>query len=262
MTAVILFVLGAIIGSFLNVVALRWDEKNSRPTGRFRSFGRVGGRSKCSHCSNTLRWFNLIPVLSFLFQRGKCRNCGAKISYQYPIIEILTGLIFVTVPVWMLPVFCIYIVILIYDFYYKIIPDGLVYSAFLLILPVPLFFIHYSIIDWLAGPILFIFFASIWLLSRGRAMGFGDAKLGLSIGLLLGASQGFSAIILAFWIGASVSLLYIFLSKTGLPTGKAGFLKNTKELTMKSEVPFAPAIIVGTWLALIFNLNLLHVSLF
>src|SRR3989344_7756580 len=179
MTWVILFVLGTIVGSFLNVVALRWDHKN------------FGGRSKCPHCSNTLRWFNLIPVLSFIFQRGKCRNCGAKISYQYPIIEILTGLIFVTVPVWMLPVFCIYIVILIYDFYYKIIPDGLVYSAILLNLLVPLFFIHYSIIDWLAGPILFIFFASIWLLSRGRAMGFGDAKLGLSIGLLLGASQGF-----------------------------------------------------------------------
>ena len=250
MTTVILFVLGTIVGSFLNVVGLRWDNKN------------FGGRSKCPNCSTTLRWFNLIPILSFLFQRGKCGNCGAKISYQYPIVEILTGLIFVTVPVWMLPVFCIYIVILIYDFYYKIIPDPLVYSAIVLSFLYSLFFIPYSLLDWLAGPTLFAFFASIWLLSRGRAMGFGDAKLGLSIGLLLGASQGFSAIILAFWIGASVSLLYIFLSKTGLPTGKAGFLKNTKELTMKSEVPFAPAIIVGTWLALIFNLNLLHVTLF
>jgi len=254
MTAVILFVLGAIIGSFLNVVALRWDEKNSRPTGRFRSFGRVGGRSKCSHCSNTLRWFNLIPVLSFLFQRGKCRNCGAKISYEYPIIEILTGLIFVTVPVWMLPVFCIYIVILIYDFYYKIIPDELVYAAILLSV-VSRWLSVGSTLDWLAGPILFTFFGSIWLLSQGRVMGFGDAKLGLSIGLLLGATQGFSAIILAFWIGALGSLLYLFLNKVG-------FLKNAKELTMKSEVPFAPFIIIGAWLTLLFNLNLFHVTLF
>src|SRR3989344_9247570 len=254
MTAVILFVLGAIIGSFLNVVALRWDEKNSRPTGRFRSFGRVGGRSKCSHCSTTLRWFNLIPVLSFLFQRGKCRNCGAKISYEYPIIEILTGLIFVTVPVWMLPVFCIYIVILIYDFYYKIIPDELVYAAILLSV-VSRWLSVGSTLDWLAGPILFTFFGSIWLLSQGRVMGFGDAKLGLSIGLLLGATQGFSAIILAFWIGALGSLLYLFLNKVG-------FLKNAKELTMKSEVPFAPFIIIGAWLTLLFNLNLFHVTLF
>src|SRR3990167_813290 len=152
MTGVILFVLGTIVGSFLNVVALRWDHKN------------FGGRSKCPHCSNTLRWFNLIPVLSFIFQRGKCSNCGAEISYEYPIVEILTGLIFVTVPVWMLPVFCIYIVILIFDFYYKIIPDELVYAAIVLSFLYSLFFIPYSLLDWLAGPILFTFFASIWLL--------------------------------------------------------------------------------------------------
>jgi len=86
-------------------------------------------------------------------------------------------------------------------------------------------------------------------------MGFGDAKLGLSVGLLLGAIQGFSAIILAFWIGALGSLTYLLLNKTG-------FIKKAKKLTMKSEVPFAPFIVVGAWLALVFDLDIFYVALF
>jgi leader peptidase (prepilin peptidase)/N-methyltransferase len=112
-----------------------------------------------------------------------------------------------------------------------------------------------TLLDWLAGPILFAFFGSVWLISGGRAMGFGDAKLGLSLGLLLGAPSGLSAIVLAFWIGAASSLGFMFLIKMG-------FLKRTKKLTMKSEVPFAPFMIIGAWLALVFHLNLLHAASF
>src|SRR3989338_2115981 len=242
MVSVFLFVLGAIVGSFLNVVGLRWDKKN------------FDGRSHCPNCFKMLRWFELVPVLSFLIQKGRCRNCGIRISYQYPLIELWTGLIFVTVPYIFIPVFCIYIVITIYDLKHKIIPDPLVYSAILLSV-VSRWLSVGSTLDWLAGPILFAFFASIWFLSRGRAMGFGDAKLGLSVGLLLGATQGFSAIILAFWIGALVSLAYLFLARTG-------FLKNVKRLTMKSEIPFAPFIVVGAWMSLMFHLNIFHVALF
>jgi len=118
-----------------------------------------------------------------------------------------------------------------------------------------------STLDWLAGPILFAFFGLIWLLSKGRAMGFGDAKLGLSVGLLLGATQGFSAIVLAFWIGALGSLIFIFLNKVGLPA-QAGFIKGAKGLTMKSEIPFAPFIIISAWISFVFNLNIINVALF
>ena len=226
MATVVLFVFGMIVGSFLNVVALRWNDKN------------FGGRSKCPHCTKTLSWYELVPVISFLIQKRKCRGCNSSISYQYPLIEILTGLIFITVPLWMLPVFCIYIVILIYDFHHKIIPDPLVYSAIILSL----------VLGWqiLAGLIIFAFFAAIWLFSRGRAIGFGDAKLGLSVGFLLGAAEGFSAIVVAFWIGAASSL----------------FLMWRKKLTMKSEVPFAPFIILGAWIAVFFGLDILHVLSF
>src|SRR3989344_1903902 len=212
MVSVFLFVLGAIVGSFLNVVGLRWDKKN------------FDGRSHCPNCFKMLRWFELVPILSFLIQKGRCRNCGTRISYQYPLIELWTGLIFVTVP-------------------------------YILISLVVRWWLGGSAVDWWAGPILFAFFASVWLLSRGRAMGFGDAKLGLSVGFLLGAVQGFSAIILAFWIGALGSLTYLLLNKTG-------FIKKAKKLTMKSEVPFAPFIVVGAWLALVFDLDIFYVISF
>ena len=249
-TTVILFVLGTIVGSFLNVVGLRWD--SPRHGGAWSNFG---GRSICPNCFKTLHWFELIPILSFLAQKGRCRNCMTRISYQYPLIELWTGLIFVTIPYIFIPVFCIYIVITIYDLKHKIIPDPLVYSAIALSLLIPLFFIPYSLLDWLSGPILFAFFGTIWLFSLGRAMGLGDAKLGLSVGFLLGASLGFSAIILAFWIGAFSSLAYLFLDKVG-------FLKNAKKITMKSEVPFAPFIVAGAWMSLAFHLNIFYVTLF
>ena len=86
-------------------------------------------------------------------------------------------------------------------------------------------------------------------------MGFGDAKLALSVGILLGASAGFSAIILAFWIGAVFGII-LLLKKPKDTTIKSGF-----QISLKSEIPFAPFIVLGAWLALIFNVDLLHVSL-
>ena len=242
-TTVILFVLGAVVGSFLNVVGLRWDSGQG-----------LKGRSSCPSCGKILEWQELIPIFSFLILRGRCLSCGGRISWQYPAVELWTGVIFATVPYIFIRVFCIYIIITTYDLKHKIIPDPLVYSAILLSV-VSRWLSVGSTLDWLSGPILFAFFASIWFLSRGRAMGFGDAKLGLSVGLLLGASQGFSAIVLAFWIGAFVSLAYLFLAR-------AGFLKNVKGLTMKSEIPFAPFIVVSAWISLVFDLNIFYVTLF
>lgn len=258
MTTVVLFVLGAAVGSFLNVVGLRWGTE-----------GVISGRSHCPSCQKSLRWFELVPVISFLMQKARCRRCHTNISWQYPLIEIWTGLIFLSIynlqftifqNLLFLTIFSIYIIIVIYDIHHKIIPDPLVYSAIIFsflysILSYQLEPSSYNLFDWLAGPILFIFFASIWALSRGRAMGFGDAKLGLSVGVLLGASQGFSAIVLAFWIGALGSLVYLFLNKVH-------FLKTDKQLTMKSEIPFAPFIIIGAWISLVFHLDILHVALF
>ncbi|MBX4189369.1 prepilin peptidase [Candidatus Parcubacteria bacterium] len=249
MATVFLFILGAIVGSFLNVVGLR-----------LRSGLTLGGRSFCPTCHKALKWWELVPILSFIFLRGRCSACRTKISWQYPLVEILTGLVFATLYISLRPfsitsyfllltTFCLYIVILIYDLRHKIIPDLLVYAAILLSLVYrSLSTGHIS--DWLSGPAFFVFFASVWALSKGRAMGFGDAKLALSIGLLLGASEGASAMVMAFWIGSVVALTMMALFKEG------------KGLTMKSEIPFAPFLILGAWVSVIFHLDLFHVLAF
>lgn len=92
---IFLFIFGLIMGSFLNVVSLRY-----KPGKFVFSFNVLRGRSKCPNCNKKLSWVELIPIISFLIQRGKCKKCNQKISWQYPIVEFLTGLIFLFVPMF------------------------------------------------------------------------------------------------------------------------------------------------------------------
>jgi|SRR3989344_534753 len=243
MTEVILFVFGAVVGSFLNVVGLRF---NSGLT--------YGGRSACATCARELRWWELIPILSFLTLRARCSGCRTKISWQYPLVELWTGLIFATVPWVFIPSFALFVVITIYDLRHKIIPDALVFLSIVLALLLRII-LGGSLLDWLAGVIIFTFFASVWFLSHGRAMGFGDAKLSLAIGLLLGGAAGLSAVVVAFWLGAFFGLAMFFSGRI------SPLLRGAKNITMKTEIPFAPFLVLGAWLSLVFNLDLLHVSL-
>ncbi len=242
--AIFFFIFGAIIGSFLNVVILRYG------TG----FSFVSGHSKCFSCSHKLAWYDLVPIFSFIFLRGKCRYCGSKISYQYPLVEIISGLVFLSLYFWVFLfnpiafvfdaiVFCLLLAIAVYDFRHKIIPDGLVYTFIGVSLVKVLYFTGFSHIlsypfylDLLTGPILFLFFYILWAVSRGRWIGFGDAKLALGVGWFMGFYASISAIILSFWLGAIISLILVAL-------GKLNFLP--KKLTIKSEVPFAPFIILS-----------------
>ncbi len=132
-----LFVFGLAVGSFLNVVALRY-----RPTFKLLNFKTLklylGGRSKCAVCHKTLVWYELIPIFSFLIQKKKCRHCGHLISLQYPLVEILSGLIFVFVPlallasgytlvailIWLL-IFLLFLLLSVIDFRHYIIPDSI-----------------------------------------------------------------------------------------------------------------------------------------
>ncbi len=242
---IIIFIFGAIIGSFLNVVVYRHN------TGK--SF--VTGRSKCLNCNKDLRWYELVPILSFIFLRGRCSECKSRISFQYPLVELLTGLVFVFmvqnfgvtfITIFYLIIASILVTISVYDFRHKIIPNDMVFTFDLAALIV-LFLTHSfakpfltgTLYDLAAGPILFIFFASLWFVSRGKWMGFGDAKLALGVGWLLGFSGGIFAIIMAFWIGAAVSIVLLILQKINL--SRLG-------LTIKSEIPFAPFIILALFI--------------
>lgn len=246
---ILTFIFGSIIGSFLNVVSLRFN------TGMG-----VNGRSKCMSCGKTLTWIELIPILSFLAQKGACRKCMSKISWQYPLVEFLAGAIFVLIffkfpPMDTLSALttaiyivesCILIVITVYDIKHKIIPDPLVWTfnaiALLRVFVGGASFIHGPHL-WtlLAGPILALPFALIWLVSKGRWMGLGDAKLTLGIGWLLGLNGGANALILAFWIGAAMSLIWMFVVH--------------KRFKGKTEIPFGPYLILGLYLVLLFGIQ-------
>ncbi|MGB8815635.1 MAG: prepilin peptidase [Minisyncoccia bacterium] len=256
---VVIFCLGVIIGSFLNVVILRY--------GTGLSF--VSGSSKCFSCSHRLAWYDLVPFFSYIFLRGKCRYCGSKISFQYPLIELISGLIFLFLyfqTFWQSPLFFVSDVIIfsfllmiaVYDFRHKIIPDGLVYSFIILSLFRVIYFIGLSHIlsfpfylDLLAGPILFLFFYILWAVSSGRWIGFADAKLALGVGWFLGFWAGISAIILSFWIGAIFSIIVMTLGKLNL---------FSKKLTIKSEVPFAPFIILAVFVEYFLHLDFLYLQ--
>ncbi|HVY35831.1 MAG TPA: prepilin peptidase [Candidatus Paceibacterota bacterium] len=250
---VIIFVLGLLIGSFLNVVILRMH------TGR--SF--VKGKSICPRCGRKLRWFELVPVVSFLALRGRCRTCHEHISFQYPIVELLTGFLFVLfyikAPlaggfsafswawfVFMATIASVLIVITVYDIRHKIIPDGAVYTFILL----ALISVVYHVITGgialifpllIAGVVVALPFFLIWFFSKGKFMGFGDVKLALGMGWLLGLSQGFTAVIFGFWIGGIFGLFLIALSH---------------RYSMKSEIPLAPFLIAGLSIVGIFGITL------
>jgi prepilin signal peptidase PulO-like enzyme (type II secretory pathway) len=267
-TTLIIFatLLGAIIGSFLNVVVLRYG------TGRS-----VGGRSGCMSCGYKLRWYDLIPVVSWISLRGKCRQCRSKISCQYPLVELGTAAMFGLIAckiiptmfnihvgtfmfVWYSIIAAILMVIFVYDMRHKIIPDGLSFTfmgmAFvqtLYMLPSHFWNSPSAWLDLLAGPIIAAPFFLIWYFSHGQLMGFGDIKLMLGIGWFLGLAGGVTAVVLSFWIGAIFSLALILVHR---------LKKGASRITMKQEIPFAPFLILGILIQFFWPMNLLLVGAF
>ncbi len=269
------FVFGAIVGSFLNVVILRF---NSGKT--------ILGRSGCFSCGKTLEWHELIPVFSYLFLQGKCSRCKSRISIQYPLVELANGLLFTflffrvleSFPIlnssFVILIFLEYliwtslVVIFVYDIHHKIIPDlfsGLFFAGALGLVLFGFYESHNLATLIHQGEAMLIlggFFFALWFASSGRWMGFGDVKLALGIGLYLGISRGLSAIAFAFWIGAGSALLRMAYVWIRVRMGTNQLSSGVNTLTMKSEVPFAPFLIVGTFLALALGSDIFHITLF
>jgi leader peptidase (prepilin peptidase)/N-methyltransferase len=267
------FVFGTIVGSFLNVVILRYN------TGV--SF--FSGRSFCNSCGKKLSWYELVPVISFFVLRRKCTGCGSKISWQYPLVELTMGLLFgaticklstlggqqivsffninlLLSTLYFMFMWSILVVISVYDLRHKIIPDLMVFLfagfslAHLAVSAGWDIFQFPYVWDLLAAPLFALPFAALWFFSRGRWMGLGDAKLALGIGWFLGLIKGGSAIILGFWMGAIVGLALIGLSK--LPSR---FLH--ERFGLRSEIPFGPFLILGVILVFFFNWSVFDLSL-
>lgn len=240
----IVFIYGILIGSFLNVCIYRIPEGQSIVT----------GRSHCTSCNTQLKWFELVPILSYLFFLGKCRSCKSRISIQYPIIEALNGIMYVLVfyfygwdsiyTILLSSTYCLavsaLIVLSVIDFRTNIIPFGI--NIFLLVMGFSAVLIKFleggKVFSVLWSNIIGFFAVSLFLsiifyASKGRAIGGGDIKLMAVVGLLL----GWQLVILAFFLGC---ILAAIIHPIRMKISKAG-----------KALAFGPYLSVGTVLAML-----------
>lgn len=235
-----LFLIGIFVGSFLGVLSDRLP-KNENP---------FSGRSRCDYCKHALGVLDLIPILSFLILKRKCRYCDHKLSFSYPIIELTTGALFAST-IYYLPstiydlLFYLFIVssltvVFFADLKYGIIPDKIIFPAIIISFSYLLTTTPSSlIINSISAVGAFGFFVLIslvfYLLTKKQSLGGGDIKLSLLMGLVLGFPNIIIGIYLAFLTGASVSIILIMW-------GRKKFFKDT--------IPFGPFLVIGTLLAL------------
>ena len=244
---IIVFLFGLIVGSFLNCVIYRLETGGSF----------LKGRSYCPRCKHRLGFFDLIPVLSFLVLKGRCRYCQKKISWHYPLVELLLGFLFVLLfwhfgfgidLVFGFLVSAFLAVIFIYDLKHYLIPDKVIYPAIALAIVYDLWKSDFLLSifgksDFLISAISAAsFFLAIVLISRGRWMGVGDIKLAFLMGLILGWPQILVAFSFAFFSGAIIGIGLV--------------LANRK--SFKSEVPFGPFLVAGTFVALFWGERIIN----
>jgi prepilin signal peptidase PulO-like enzyme (type II secretory pathway) len=238
---ILIFAFGTIIGSFLNVVIYRLNTKESI----------LKNRSHCPFCNKRLTWYELIPIISFFIQIGRCRGCRKKISWQYPLVEFFTGIIFLLVfffqysllgTCFLLLVSCFLIIIFVYDLKHYLVVDIIIYPAiiisFLYCLSEVSMIIDYILASIIAGG----FFLAIVLISKGKWMGTGDIKIGVLMGLVLGMPWVFVALSLAFLFGAFVSIILLAFKKK----------------TLQSEIPFGPFLVFATFVVMFWGEALLN----
>lgn len=241
-----LTLLGLVVGSFLGMLSYRLPRGLS-----------LWGRSFCDNCKKPIRWYQNIPIFYYLLSKGKCGSCGKKIHWRYPAIELVTAASFVAtgylwlhllrgvnlnLGVFALPFFILltacFITLIITDLEFKILPDeillflALFLFLYLFLTPSPLFFQHV-----LVGFVSFIFFLILYIVTRGRGMGFGDVKLVFILGGFLGWPNTLVAFFIAFVGGSIIGVMLLLIGRAKL--GK--------------PIPFGPYLLVGSWIAMFFG---------
>src|SRR3989338_2999788 len=262
MVIILGFLFGSVLGSFAKAIA---DRSLSQ-----RSFG---GRSYCSHCKKTLRWYDLFPILSYLILRGRCRYCHTLIGLDYPLTEVILGFIMalflsqttvqftdsadpfkITLFIMGL-IFNIFVIVVLYivaltDIRKMLIPDRVILPSigigFIALLVI--YLTKYLLFPvWLtvepfvrsvaAGLGIGLFFATLIIITKGRGMGGGDVKLGAFIGLSLGFPNSLVALMLAFLTGAIVSIFLILF----------------KRKRFGQTIPFGPFLVLGSYISLLWG---------
>ena len=237
----LVFVYGLLIGSFLNVLIYRIPRDESI----------VFPGSHCPVCDHKLKWYDNIPLFSYLSLKGKCRYCGTKISSQYPIIEFFNAFTYIvllyilsfgTEFLFMALLSSVMLVIAVIDFKEQIIPDVLVLSILILSILYRaadwlIYGVSFDILDSFLGALIpVLIFLLIILVSKG-GMGGGDVTLVAAIGFILGRKSVLLCIMLSFVLGAIISLI----------------LLATKLKTRKDAIPFGPFLILGFYLTYFFG---------
>jgi leader peptidase (prepilin peptidase)/N-methyltransferase len=265
MFAIIAFIIGLILGSFLSVVftrlefdpSLNPDRRKRRSRSKKVAKELLFGRSRCDHCHKQIAWYDNIPLVSYLLLRGKCRHCGKPIGEYHPVLELATGLFVAAAYLYYgltwqgltAVIFGLFMLLIFaYDLRHQIIPNVVVVPASVLALVVLLYqFVlsqHHGLPQltlWsadpesylLAGGALGLFFLVLSAASRGTWVGGGDIKLAALIGLVLGWPYALVAVVLAYVIGCLYAI---------------GLLV-TKRATMKTSIAFGPMLVIGYFIA-------------
>lgn len=236
MLIIITIGLGLILGSFLSVLLERWPHER----------GMIAGRSECPHCHHVLAWYDLVPLVSWIILRGRCRYCRARISVQYVALEVVTALVFgvfafhlpesSAVSVTMFGILFCLVALLFFDLRWRILPDLLVGAlAGGALVRAVLLGRDVLINDLLTGAIIAMIVGALYVVSRGRWLGLGDVKMAVPIGILFGWPGAFLVTLYAVWIGAALGIGLIL----------------TKRATMKTALPFGTfwaAVAIGAFL--------------
>lgn len=242
------FILGLAAGSFLNCLIYRLYRKKT-----------LFGRSFCPKCNHQLAWHDNIPILSFIILKGRCRYCQKKISWQYPIVELITGFFFVAIffnalnqfsisnfqfPIslardWLM--FFALLFIFIYDIKYYLIEDIVILPVagliFILNLILKISFLNLILAAILAAG----FFLFQYVITRGRGVGLGDFRIGLLMGVYFGWPKIVAAIAIAYIVGTIVAIFLIILKKKKL----------------SSLVPLGPFLVVGSLITMFYGQEIL-----
>ena len=232
------FYFGAVLASFAGVIAERLG------TGQFWH----RGRSRCNACGDTLSVPDLLPILSYLLWRGRCRMCTARVPFSYPLSELLLGIVFVffyqktglssLLPLYLLFSFLLTILVL-YDIRHTIVPFKLsllfvLVGAGIALVSSPTL-MEAGNTFLIAGSIGALFYL-LHLVSSGRWMGLGDTPVALGLSLAIG-ERALAGLLFSFWSGAVIGILILVLRAKGR--------------TISSEIPFVPFLALGYFLALL-----------
>ncbi len=241
---ILVFILGLVLGSFANVCIYRMP----------RNLSVIKPNSHCTNCNKFIKWYDNIPVISYIILRGKCRNCGSKISFIYPAVELICGLLFLSMYFlfgfsYILFPFCMFVfsllVITVIDFDFQIIPDEI--SFFLIILGLLVSFLNpilgdtalqrilNSFLGFLVGggSLLIVAIIGKWIFGKD-AMGGGDIKIMAGVGAFIGWDKVLFAIFIACFLGSIVGI----------------FMMLSKKIGKRQEIPFGPYLAISSFAVL------------